>query len=70
MNKGKIWCRDCEEKGKDKLIDFEFESKEDLPKRCPKCGSDDIFYQQLDWGADNDDSGVKTGVGGCGGYRR
>ena len=70
MSKGKVWCKRCDEEGQDPLSDFEAESTEDFPKVCPKCGSDEIFYQQIDWGKDHDCNGVKTGDGGCGGYRR
>ena len=65
MYKGKSWCRNCEQ-----LNDFEFESHDDLPKVCMKCKSDDIFYQQIDWGNDNPPVNLHLGNGGCGGYRR
>lgn len=70
MYKGVIWCRSCDDVTGDGLSNYEFESILEMPQVCPKCGSDDIFYQQLDFGNDKDDCGVKTGGGGCGGYRR
>ena len=48
MNKGKIWCRKCDEAGKEALFDFEFEGH-DLPRGCPECGSEDIFFQRMEW---------------------
>jgi len=70
MYKGIIWCRGCDETGGDALTEFVFEAIYDIPNRCSKCGCEDIFFQQLDWGNDKDDKIVKTGNGGCGGYRR
>jgi len=63
--KGKVWCKDC-----DRLLDFEFKLRDDMPKVCSMCNSENVFYQQLDFGDDKDSSPVKTGDGGCGGYRR
>lgn len=70
MYKGKIWCKDCDNSTGDGLSDFEFESHYDMPQVCPKCNSVNIFYNELDWGNDKDNKPVKTGSGGCGGYRR
>ena len=65
MYTGKLWCRKC-----DKITDFEFTCQEDMPTVCPNCNSDDVFYNELDFGDDYDDTPIKTGDGGCGGYRR
>jgi len=69
MNKGKLWCKNCNDNGDTKLIKFEFECLEDMPKVCPECGSDDIFYQDLEY-ENNEYIEIKLGSGGCGGYRR
>ena len=70
MCKGKIWCNTCDSINGNGLTDFEFSSLHDLPSKCPSCNGEDIFFQQLDFGEDTNNNRVKTGNGGCGGYRR
>lgn len=65
MYKGKIDCFDC-----GKISSFEFEGMDVSDVTCPFCGSHNIFFQDLDFGKDTSIGGVKTGRGGCGGYRR
>ncbi len=66
MYSGKLYCSKC-----DKVFNFEFDTTHELhSKICPKCDSKDIFYQEFDFGDDYNCEHVKTGRGGCGGYKR
>jgi len=54
----------------DRVYTFKFNDMNLSDEVCPKCKSENIFFQQLDFGEDTPKGGVKTGNGGCGGYRR
>ncbi|MBE3094314.1 MAG: hypothetical protein IMZ52_04725 [Actinobacteria bacterium] len=61
-DKVKVNCHAC---NKEYFIEFN-EVHELFGRKCEKCGSDEIFYQEIIYEVEPDRTPVKTGERGCG----